>query len=190
MHYGDIADIIIDRQYVKTQGATPARTVSEVITTEIKRNGQTSIFFRIGRGVYAMRSQLDSSLYLPNVLTEYTASGEDVESDDALNDIPDLIQCFGMYWERDCVNWQLPSPPLFGLSEGADVKVDFAKQTGIYLLHDRREIVYVGKAGSNSLASRLKSHTKNRLRGRWNRFSWFGLRDVNDDGTLRVCFEI
>jgi hypothetical protein len=32
--------------------------------------------------------------------------------------------------------------------------------------------------------ARLKAHTTDRLSGRWDRFSWFGLRAVQSDGTL------
>ena len=50
-------------------------------------------------------------------------------------------------------------------------------------MHDFRDIVYTGQADS-SLGSRLSAHTSNRLKTRWNRFSWFGFRTVKDDGTL------
>ncbi|HOD20430.1 MAG TPA: hypothetical protein PKM02_09570 [Candidatus Fermentibacter daniensis] len=32
--------------------------------------------------------------------------------------------------------------------------------------------------------SRLKDHTHDRLEGRWDRFSWFGVYPVRDDGNL------
>jgi len=34
------------------------------------------------------------------------------------------------------------------------------------------------------LGKRLYEHTIDRLGSRWDRFSWFGLLDVTDDGTL------
>ena len=52
----------------------------------------------------------------------------------------------------------------------------------MYLLYDRREIVYVGQSNEerkhSSIGQRLKLHTRNRLRSRWDRFSWFGLNPV------------
>jgi len=55
---------------------------------------------------------------------------------------------------------------------------------GVYLLHDRRYVVYVGRATEQTLVSRLKDHTHDRLEGRWDRFSWFGVYPVRDDGNL------
>ena len=59
-----------------------------------------------------------------------------------------------------------------------------ANQTGIYLLHDFRDILYIGRAIDSSLGSRLLVHTRDRLKTRWNRFSWFGFRAVKANGTL------
>src|SRR5208282_404929 len=61
--------------------------------------------------------------------------------------------------------------------------VNFAGQIGVYLLHDRERVIYVGRA-VDTLFARLKAHTTDRLGGRWDRFSWFGLRSVGDDGEL------
>jgi hypothetical protein len=44
-------------------------------------------------------------------------------------------------------------------------------------------VIYVGRA-TDSLFARLKTHTADRLGGRWDRFSWFGLRGVRDNGEL------
>jgi hypothetical protein len=61
--------------------------------------------------------------------------------------------------------------------------VNFAEQIGIYLLHDRERVIYVGQA-TDTLFARLKTYTTDRLGGRWDRFSWFGLRGVDANGTL------
>jgi hypothetical protein len=53
-----------------------------------------------------------------------------------------------------------------------------------YLLHDRREVVYVGRTTDRALGARLREHTTDRLGGRWDRFSWFGILPVKSDGTL------
>ncbi len=52
-----------------------------------------------------------------------------------------------------------------------------------YLLHDRDRIIYVGRA-TDTLFARLRFHTVDRLSGRWDRFSWFGLKSVRPDGSL------
>jgi chlorite dismutase len=50
-----------------------------------------------------------------------------------------------------------------------------------YLLHDDRGIVYVGRAnkGDGSIIKRLKSHTTDRLAGKWQKFSWFGFYPID-----------
>jgi predicted GIY-YIG superfamily endonuclease len=62
--------------------------------------------------------------------------------------------------------------------------VDFAEQLGVYLLYDRRDVVYVGRTDTRRLGKRLYEHTTDRLSGRWDRFSWFGLCPVTKEGKL------
>jgi hypothetical protein len=54
----------------------------------------------------------------------------------------------------------------------------------VYLLHDGREVIYVGRTAEKRLATRLSEHTRDRLNGRWDRFSWFGLLTVTEKGDL------
>jgi hypothetical protein len=58
------------------------------------------------------------------------------------------------------------------------------QQIGIYLLNDGREIIYVGRAVERPLGKRLYEHTLDRLSSRWDRFTWFGVLPVSDDGKL------
>jgi hypothetical protein len=44
---------------------------------------------------------------------------------------------------------------------------------------------YVGRVTDQLLGRRLYQHTVDRLNGRWNRFSWFGVYLVNPDATAR-----
>ena len=46
-------------------------------------------------------------------------------------------------------------------------------------------VVYVGRSIDRPLGKRLFEHTVDRLGSRWNRFSWFGLLDVTNEGGLR-----
>ena len=55
---------------------------------------------------------------------------------------------------------------------------------GVYLLHDGNKVVYVGRKTDQPLGLRLKQHTSDRLNGRWDRFSWFGIFGVSEDGRL------
>ena len=95
-----------------------------------------------------------------------------------------IIQAFGMFWERNSVLWTTPNPAILGRQQlGADA-VNFSGQKGIYLLYDGRDVVYVGRSVERPLGRRLYEHTQDRLRGRWNRFSWFGLLQVTESGEL------
>jgi hypothetical protein len=93
-----------------------------------------------------------------------------------------LINAFGMYWFRERVAWERPK--LLGQQQLGSTNVDFAEQRGVYLLHDRREVVYVGRTTDQAMCQRLRQHTTDRLCGRWDRFSWFGILPVMPDGKL------
>ncbi len=156
--------------------------------TSIKRKGDASPYVRVVPGTFALRgvgvSPVDPSATLPVVpVTASVASGTDTEPDDASG----LIQAFGMYRERSSVHWQATTQ-LLGRYDRKSTTVDFAQQTGVYLLFDGRNVVYAGRTGmrqsGDALARRLYEHTEDRLKGRWDRFSWFGLRTVRDDGAL------
>ena len=58
--------------------------------------------------------------------------------------------------------------------------IDFREQSGVYVLYAEYQMIYVGQAGvgNQKLFNRLKQHTRDALAGRWNRFSWFGIRRV------------
>lgn len=96
-----------------------------------------------------------------------------------------LINALGMYWSRDKVIWDAKtSPRLLGKQAASDQSVDLADQRGVYLLHDRTSVIYVGRAIDQGIGTRLKQHTIDRLSGRWDRFSWFGIYAVSPDGKL------
>jgi predicted GIY-YIG superfamily endonuclease len=86
------------------------------------------------------------------------------------------------------VLWKV-APDLFGVQTFGATPVNFDKQIGVYLLHDGREVIYVGQAISQTIGERLFQHIKDRFSGRWDRFSWFGLYSVNEDGTLKIYDE-
>lgn len=101
------------------------------------------------------------------------------------NEATNSLSAFGMFWNRNHVHW--PGPPrLLGKQKATASHVNFAEQIGVYLLHDRERTIYVGRT-LEALHTRLKTHTLDRMAGRWDRFSWFGLRGVGEDGALIEC---
>jgi hypothetical protein len=96
-----------------------------------------------------------------------------------------LINAFGMFWSRGKVLWS-NSPRILGQQQPGSSPVDFAGQRGVYLLHDGRSVVYVGRTTEQPLGKRLSQHTTDRLNGRWDRFSWFGVCSVASDGSLQL----
>ena len=110
---------------------------------------------------------------------EQTGESEDGQLDEEREH---LVPAFGLYWERNKVLWNRNR--ILGRQTPDAEPVNFADQQGVYLLHNRRSIVYVGRT-TDSLYGRLKSHTAGRRAYRWDEFSWFGLRSVDDEGNLR-----
>lgn len=170
MHYKAIAEEIAKQELRVNIGATPANTVNAYINTSINSSGESSPYVRTTRGYYALRttSQMreDSSELISE---EEEASG--------------LINSLGMFWKASEVVWK-SNPKILGQQQVGSDTVDFCDQVGVYLLHDRARVVYVGRSVDRPMGQRLYEHTKDRLNGRWDRFSWFGLKAVSDSGEL------
>lgn len=114
---------------------------------------------------------------------------EDEEESVLAGDAEVSVAAYGLYWERDKVEWDVSGQrvELLGQQNQAATPVNFADQQGVYLLHQMQMVTYVGRtvAESNGLSDRLKSHVRNpRRSGRWDRFSWFGVRSVSQEGEL------
>lgn len=182
LHYTDISEQILSRGYYETDGATPAATVSAQLTSSIKRDGEGSPFIRVGRGIFALKLNPAKLFEASSAASKQKKTSALVESDIELSD--SIIQCFGMYWQRSQVVWR-NEPMIYGKQQASSKPVDFGKQKGIYILYDHHTVMYVGRSIDRPLGRRLFEHTVDRLGGRWNRFSWFGLLDVTQDGNLR-----
>ncbi|MDT0575838.1 HTH domain-containing protein [Croceicoccus sp. F390] len=169
LHYLEIAERIIAAGYRTNLGATPHQTVSAKLSVSLKL--PDTPFERVAPGEYMLKAALQKEgNKQPSVSPDVAETG--------------LLTAFGMFWNRNAVVWNA-KPRLLGRQGPGASQVDFADQIGVYLLHDRDRTVYVGRA-SEALHQRLKAHTADRLSGRWDRFSWFGLRSVNADGTLEA----
>jgi hypothetical protein len=101
-----------------------------------------------------------------------------------------LIRSYGELWSPDLVNWGKRGPGghatllgEFGPRRALTI-VDVWDQRGIYVLLHEWQVVYVGKADGFVLGARLRTHLSDALAGRWDRFSWYGIRGVRKNGRL------
>lgn len=179
LHYSEISERILSQGYYETDGATPAATVNAQISSSIKPTGEESPFLRVGKGIYSRRSKI--AVPLPAPIPTKT---ESIPPETEIDNSDSIIQSFGMYWQRELVLWK-NVPKMYGRQQALAKSVDFGNQKGIYILYDHHTVVYVGRSIDRPLGKRLFEHTVDRLGSRWNRFSWFGLLDVTDEGNLR-----
>lgn len=175
LHTNDIASRIIESGLRQKAGATPGATVRSTLLTAIKKQGEASHFEKVGPGKFRLKNAHEPEQ------TSEVSQGTEPNSR--------AVTSFGIHWDRDAVEWK-PQPCVLGefQTEGAAktklTTVDFGGQRGLYLLHDDREVIYVGRTTKRNLGQRLYEHTRDRLQGRWNRFSWFGFLPVADNGQL------
>jgi hypothetical protein len=174
MHYTAIAEAIAVQSLRSELGATPATTVNSTISQSIQTDGLDSPFVRVSRGIYDLKR------------SDKTAASRRMVPAAEEPDDTGPIKAFGMYWNRKEVRWESPMPQILGQQQAGATHVDFSGQQGVYLLHDGRAVVYVGRATEQPLGIRLKQHTLDRLDGRWDRFSWFGVLSVGASGALGV----
>jgi HB1, ASXL, restriction endonuclease HTH domain len=183
LHYAEISEQILSCGYYETDGATPSATVNAQISSSIKHDGEKSPFIRVGKGIFALKSptaptSISASTPVLKQKKSETLVDSEVEASES------IIHSFGMYWQRDLVVWR-NDPKMYGKQQALSKPVDFGKQKGIYILYDHHTVVYVGRSIDRPLGKRLFEHTVDRLGSRWNRFSWFGLLDVTQEGNLR-----
>ncbi len=177
MHYTDITDKIIEKKYrTKTEiGATPQNSVRSRLAVN------PELFERVAPGMY----RLVSDALLEKTSAAHSDEESIVEMEIERENNSKIIKTYGMYWARDVVNWNL-KPKLLGVQNYGAKTVNFSEIRGIYLLYDNREVIYIGQAVDQGILKRLVVHTKDRLAGRWNRFSWFGFDTVKADGALSM----
>lgn len=173
LHYSEIAQRILDNGLRQQGGATPAATVAATISVHLQED-----LVRVDRGVYALAASSPSRTSDDDsVISEEDASGGNSDSTGFLN-------ALGMFWRREEVDWEQRGQVLLGAQLKASQSVNFAAQVGVYILYAGDRVVYVGRITQPRLGPRLWDHTRDRLAGRWDRFSWFGVRAVEEDGSL------
>jgi hypothetical protein len=88
----------------------------------------------------------------------------------------------GARWRAEDIYWY--SGPKNGKLLGVRLKAlsstvaNFSSQSGIYILYDNFTPIYVGQANRRLFARLKEHHLTDDLAGRWDRFTWFGLRKV------------
>lgn len=167
MHYRDIASEIVEKglRSLENIGATPANTVNAIMHGP-KLAGKV---ISLGGGEYILQSHLAQN---PSIISVPDKIKEDEEDD--VSDA--LITAYGRFWSRDM--WEQNNKKMYGTSfvtKNAPC-VDFSDHAGIYMLHMGYHVIYVGKA--TNLRTRLEAHTKDKKRNKWDRFSWFSIRDL------------
>lgn len=187
LHYSEISEKVLSQGYYKTDGATPAATVNAQVSSSIKHEGESSPFIRVGKGIFTLRSKATAPQQTSPALlakAKAKAKAEKIPPEAEIEASESIIRSFGMYWQRDLVVWK-NDPKMYGQQQASAKSVDFGHQKGIYILYDHHTVVYVGRSIDRPLGKRLFEHTVDRLGSRWNRFSWFGLLDVTNEGNLR-----
>ena len=191
MHYKEVADRIMSAEppLVETKTATPEIVVGTTLSL-LAKDGNSGVIKPSGaRGIYMLKTGSDGA---QSQLVE-------AEEETNLTDEEELeiikVSAYGLFWERDKVCWnpgkgkslqyELP-----GTADGADSPVDFGGQAGVYILYNGAIPVYVGRTTKDHLFKRLQEHTIDKHKSRWNRFSWFGFRAVNEEsGQLSTAEE-
>lgn len=96
------------------------------------------------------------------------------------------ITSYGLFWREDEIDWSpgqgiKNSFRMLGRIGAIRTKIriaDFRHQQGIYILYDDYGPSYVGLTRQQGLGKRLKDHRSDHLEGKWDRFSWFGFKDI------------
>jgi hypothetical protein len=174
MDYGEIASKLAENGKIAAFGAMPYKSVSAIIEDAILKDGDDCPFVKTYPGVYILGK---------NARPAHLRAAKALPSD-----FPDpslgIITCYGQFWHRDRVNW-MPSAQIMGCQIPASPKVNFAEQAGIYALHLNNETVtYIGQTGERTLGECLFDHTRGRINGHFEKFSFYGFRPVLDDGTF------
>ena len=172
IHYSEIADIIANDGLRPADGigSTPANTVNAMLHNEKLKDKVACV----QRGVYILKEYLNED---PSLVT--VSATIDTDNDEGDNDMDDaLITAYGRFWSRDM--WEKNNMSIYGTSAKTKnaASVDFTNHMGIYLLHKGYEVIYVGQA--SQLNKRLKDHTIDDKRNRWDNFSWFSITDFNE----------
>ena len=174
MSCSEIAEAILTQGLKTTVGKTPSDTVAGEIS-RMRSQGSAEII-KTQPGFFLLAPQLD---------TPPAAEPDELDTTDAVNNL--AVAAYGLHWEREKVDWNARRLLGYDIDPNPEQAIDFANQQGVYLLHSWQSVVYVGKttAQADGLFDRLRRHHRQPVwSGKWERFSWFGIRRVNENGEM------
>ena len=177
MHYVEITEKIIKQGKRTEVGATPANSVAAAISRNL------DIFEKTDAGKYALRSTFDYAKWKGEDKTTEKEETASIDTEIKKESRKTIIKAFGKHWQRDKVDWS--KTELVGRQTSKSQFVDFKTVRGVYMLFKDYDMIYVGVAVKESIAKRLKQHTKDKHSTCWNCFSWFSFDGVNQNGTIR-----
>ncbi len=125
LHYSDITQRIIEQRLVTDFGATPASTLSAALSSDIRSNSNNSVFEKIGKAKYKIKP--GTQIPTVNAESSNTQIAQSLVEDEEEVDYG-YINAYGMYWDRDLVNWNSRPSELFGRQDNVLVqrKTDFS----------------------------------------------------------------
>jgi hypothetical protein len=174
MDYEQIAVELAEGGHIAGFGVMPRKQICIIMENAIAKEGDQCPFVRTEPGVYIARKLANSEHFRAS-----QAAGPKL----AFNPTG-IITCYGQVWARESVTWR-SNPVIFGCQFQNSPKINFFKQVGIYTLHSNdHALVYTGVSGDRTIGECLYEHTSDRLDGRWNRFSFYGLLPINENGTF------
>lgn len=175
LKYDAITQLIEERGLRTLTGATPANTVNAYLNGMTKSGHQwyDSRVSKVGRGIYQLAAADDDVLAEEPEIYDLDEE-EQTENSNRIVGVP----AFGLYWEKDKVRWN--SGQILGRQTHNSSTVNFADQQGVYILHKDRSVAYVGRT-TDSLYGRLRVHSRDHKAVRWDKFSWFGFRDIDGE---------
>ena len=100
---------------------------------------KSSPYLRVGRGEYTLKTIAEKGVQ------------DQLDTGKSVDQVAETgaLRAFGMFWQRDFVWWS--GTRLLGRQGAGATEVNFAGQVGVYLLHDRERVIYVGRATDSPL---------------------------------------
>ena len=168
--------VLASGELTRSVGATPTQQASVALRSLLKQENIEQVGRLYASKEVASRARQDAETRAD---TQYEAATDTSRLS---------VKAYGLHWRRNLVDWSPTQGKLLGSS--GSTPIDFADQDGIYLLHNGNEITYAGQSRTPSsrtgLYNSLRSHHNDgRKTDRWETFSWFGFRPVdNESGQL------